>query len=91
MGIMDRVILLKKLRAPLLKSLSNNELRLYLLFLVSPELDLKTIKRSLGQNSSLRQLRASLRKLENLGLGKIDITRPSSQNRGTRILFKLRT
>ncbi|MBI2447738.1 MAG: hypothetical protein HYV48_04320 [Candidatus Omnitrophica bacterium] len=69
---MDRVILLKKLRAPLLKSLSDNELRLYLLFLVSPELDLKTIKKSLGQNSSLRQLRASIRKLEKMGLGKMN-------------------
>ncbi|MBI3007954.1 MAG: hypothetical protein HYY56_00270 [Candidatus Omnitrophica bacterium] len=49
-------------------------MRLYLLFLVSPELDLKTIKKSLGQNFSLRQLRASLRKLEKMGLGKMDIS-----------------
>lgn len=89
MYIMDRLILLKKLKAPLLKSLSNSELRLYLLLLVSTELDLKTIKRSLGKDSSLRQLKASLQKLENLGLGKMDIIRSSSQNRNTRILFKL--
>lgn len=88
---MDRLILLKKLKAPLLKSLSNSELRLYLLFLVSPELDLKTIKRSLGKGSSLKQLKASLQKLENLGLGKMDIIKSSSQNRGIWILFKLRT
>ncbi|GEM_PF-6279919 len=85
---MDRVKILKRLKTPVLKSLSANELKLYLLFLVCSELDLKTIKRSLGKSFDLRQLKASLHKLEKMGLGKADISR-TSPNRNVRIRFKL--